>query len=134
MNVTDPIADLLTRLRNGQKAGHAVVCIPASKLKIAIVHILKKEGFIKAFKCVRDSKQGLIKVALKYKDAHNRVGVFQALQRISKPGRRSYVRASAVPYVKNGFGLAILSTSSGVITCRDARERGLGGELLCSVY
>lgn len=132
MNVTDPIADLLTRIRNAQKADHDVVVIPASKMKIAITNILKEEGFIRAFKCIRDNKQGIIKIALKYDDQGK--GVIENLKRVSRPGRRSYMPAGDIPYVKNGFGLGILSTSKGVISCENARKLNVGGEYLCSVY
>lgn len=132
MNVTDPIADLLTRIRNAQKAKHDVVVVPASKMKIALTAILKQEGFIRAFKCIRDSKQGIIKIALKYDEEGQ--GVINTLERRSKPGRRLYVDRESIPYVKNGFGLGILSTSQGVLTCREARKRGIGGEYLCSVF
>ena len=131
MNITDPIADYLTRLRNAQKAEHRFVMIPASRMKIALSFILKKEGFIEDFRCFRDNKQGIIKIALKY---HNGQGVLQELIRRSKPGRKVYVSVKDIPYIKNGFGIAILSTSSGVMTCRDARKRGVGGEYLCSVF
>jgi len=134
MITTDPVADLLTRIRNGQKAGHDVVTIPASKMKIAIVHLLKQEGFIRAYKCVRDNKQGLIKVAIKYREGAVRKGVIESLKRESKPGRRYYVGAGKIPYVKNGFGIGILSTSKGIITCREARKQNVGGEYLCSIY
>jgi len=135
MNVTDPIADLLTRIRNAQKAGHEIISVPASKLKIAITHLLKQEGFIRAYKCIRDDKQGLIKIALKYRDEESmQTGVIQQLKRVSRPARRVYVTATNIPYVKNGFGIGILSTSQGVMTCREARKRNIGGEYLCSIY
>lgn len=134
MNVTDPIADLLTRIRNAQKAGHEVITVPASKLKIAIVHLLKQEGFIRAYKCIRDDKQGLIKIALKYRDDAMQTGVIQGLKRESRPSRRLFVGVHEIPFVKNGFGTAILSTSQGVMTCREARARRIGGEYLCSIY
>ena len=130
--VTDPIADLLTRIRNGQKAGHDVVSIPASKIKIAITDILKNEGFIKNYKCIRDRKQGVIKIALRYTD--DGTGVVQGIKRVSKPGCRVYMTADKLPYINNGFGIGVLSTSKGVITCRDARRMNLGGEYLASVY
>src|SRR5438105_2698652 len=114
MNVTDPIADLLTRIRNAQRAGLEVVNVPASKMKIGITHLLKEEGYIRAYKCIRDDKQGVLKIALKYSDEGK--GVIQGLDRISKPGRRLYVGADRVPYVKNGFGFGILSTSRGLMT------------------
>ena len=129
MNITDPIADLLTRVRNGQKAKREVVEIPASKIKIAIVHILREEGFIRDYKCIRDNKQGKIKLALKYDVAGD--GVIREAKRISK---RVYVGAEELPFVKNGFGMAILSTSQGVITDRDARKLKVGGEYICSIF
>ncbi|MBP6218350.1 MAG: 30S ribosomal protein S8 [Oligoflexales bacterium] len=134
MNVTDPIADLLTRIRNAQKANHEVLSIPASKMKISIVHLLKEEGFVKAYKCIRDGKQGIIKVALKYEDESLQKPCIRGLKRYSSPGRRLYVKADGIPYVKNGFGIAILSTSQGIMTCRDARKNNIGGEYLCSVF
>ena len=136
MNITDPIADLLTRIRNAQKVGQEVVTVPASKIKIAITHLLKEEGFIKAYKCVRDDRQGLVRIALKYRGESSAAGdgVIQEIRRVSRPSRRSYVGAGAIPYVKNGYGIAVISTSQGVITCREARKRKIGGEYLCSVY
>lgn len=134
MNVVDPIGDLLTRIRNAQKAGHEVLNIPASKMKIAIVHLLKEEGFIRAYKCIRDQKQGVIKVALKYLNESNTEGVIKGITRISKPGRRVYVESENIPYVKNGYGVVILSTSRGIMCCREARKLHIGGEHLCSVY
>lgn len=132
MNVTDPIADLLTRIRNAQAAGLEVVSVPASKMKIGITHLLKEEGYVRAYKCVRDDKQGVLKIALKYDD-HGK-GVITGLQRRSKPSMRLYVNKDKIPYVKNGFGLAILSTSRGLMTDRQARKEGLGGELVCQVF
>lgn len=134
MNVTDPVADLLTRIRNAQKAGQDVVSIPASKVKIAIVNLLKEEGFVKAFKCVRDNKQGVIKIALKYHEGPMRVGVIKSLKRMSKPGCRRYVAAEKLPYVKSGYGTAIISTSRGIMTCHEARKLNVGGEYICAVY
>lgn len=134
MNVTDPIADLLTRIRNGQKAGHEVISVPASKIKIAMTHLLKTEGFVRAYKCIRDDKQGLIKIALKYTDGSCEEGVIKELKRVSRPGRRVYVSAGDIPYIKNGFGTGVISTSQGVMTCREARKRNVGGEYLCSIY
>lgn len=134
MNVVDPIADLLTRIRNAQGARHEVVSIPASKMKIAIVHLLKEEGFVKAYKCIRDGRQGIIKVALKYREENFEHGTINELRRHSRPGRRLYVKANEIPYVRNGFGISILSTPGGVMTCREARKQNIGGEYLCSVY
>src|SRR4051812_26265540 len=110
---SDPIADLLTRIRNAQKAGQEVVAVPASKMKIAITDILKTEGFIKNYKCIRDKRQGMIKIALKYDEAG--AGIIHGMHRISKPGCRVYREVTKIPYVRNGFGTAILSTSKGVM-------------------
>ena len=134
MNINDPIADLLIRVANAQRAGHSVVSVPASKIKIAITHILKQEGYIKAYKCVRDTKQGLIKIALKYTDAASTVPVIEEITRHSRPSRRVYLRVDKIPYVKNGYGVGIMSTSKGIMTCREARKQKIGGEYICSVY
>lgn len=131
MNITDPIADYLTRIRNAQQAEHTHVSIPASRLKIAISFVLKNEGFIENFRCIRDGRQGIIKIRLRY---NGDKGVIQELKRISKPGRRIYKSADQIPYVKNGFGLGVFSTSSGVMSCREARRRKIGGEYLCSIF
>ena len=132
MNITDPIADLLTRVRNGQKAKREVVEVPASKMKIAIVHILREEGFIRDYKCIRDNKQGKIKLALKYDTFGD--GVIKEVKRISKSSKRIYVGAEDLPFVKNGFGTAILSTSRGIVTDREARKLRVGGEYICSIF
>ncbi len=129
---TDPIADYLTQLRNAQMAHKEVVAIPASKMKIALTHILKQEGFVRNYKCVRDNKQGLIKIALKYSDEGK--PVITEIERKSRSSRRVYVRSDKIPYVKNGFGIAILSTSRGVMTDRDARQAKIGGEYVCSIF
>lgn len=132
MNITDPIADLLTRVRNAQKAGHEVVAVPASKIKIAITHVLREEGFVRNYKCIRDSKQGILKIALAYDEAGK--GVIRDIKRVSRPSRRHFVSADKLPYVKNGFGTAILSTSKGIMTDREARKNHVGGEYICSVF
>jgi len=132
MNITDPIADLLTRVRNAQHAGLEVVNVPASKMKIGVTHLLKEEGYIRAYKCVRDDKQGILKIALKYTDEGK--GVIAGLERKSRPGRRFYVGSDKIPFVKNGFGFGILSTSKGLLTDRQAREARIGGEYICSIY
>ncbi len=132
MNVTDPIADLLTRIRNAQMAKLDVTTIPASKMKIGVVHLLKQEGYIRAYKCIRDKKQGIIKVALKYSDEG--VPAIEELKRESSPGLRRYVTTGDIPYIKNGFGMGILSTSKGLMTDRQARKERLGGEYVCSIY
>lgn len=132
MQITDPIADLLTRIRNAQGAGLEVVNVPASKVKIGITHLLKEEGYVRAYKCVRDDKQGIIKIALKYDDKGK--GVITGIDRKSRPARRYYVMADSIPFVKNGFGLGIISTSRGLMTDRQARKEHVGGEYVCSVY
>jgi len=132
MNVTDPIADLLTRIRNAQHAGLEVVNVPASKMKIGVTHLLKEEGFLRAYKCVRDDKQGILKIALKYNEEGE--GAIKGIVRESKPSLRRYVTSEKIPYVRNGFGMAILSTSKGLMTDRQARKDRVGGELICTVY
>jgi small subunit ribosomal protein S8 len=132
MNITDPIADLLTRIRNAQRAGLEVVSVPASKMKIGITHLLKEEGYVRAYKCIRDDKQGVLKIALKYDDLGK--GVIKAIDRKSRPARRYYVPSDRIPFVKNGFGLGILSTSKGLMTDRQARAEKVGGEYICSVF
>lgn len=132
MRPVDPIADLLTRIRNAQMARHEVVSVPASMIKIAVTHILREEGFIKNYKCIRDRKQGVIKIALKYTEEGK--GVIRGLDRVSTPSHRVYVGVSKIPYVKNGLGCSILSTPKGVMSDRSARQNNLGGELICSVF
>jgi small subunit ribosomal protein S8 len=130
--VTDPIADLLTRIRNASSAEHEKVDIPASKLKIRLAEILKAEGFIKNYRMMEDKKQGTLRVYLKYGAGNERV--ITGIRRVSKPGRRAYVAADKIPYILNGMGMVVLSTSQGVMTDREARKRKVGGELLCCVW
>jgi small subunit ribosomal protein S8 len=132
MTMTDPIADLLTRIRNALTARHDRVEIPASRLKVAIVRILKDEGFIKNFKVSRDNKQGQIRIFLKYSDRSN--SVINGLQRISKPGRRVYQKATDLKPVLSGLGVLVISTSRGVMTDKEARRNNLGGEALCQIW
>lgn len=132
MSMTDPIADLLTRIRNAQQAGHSTVRIPRSKMKLAIVAILKHEGFVEGYVEVDDGVQGEIKVFLKYDSGNN--GIIRGLQRVSKPGRRVYVGKHDIPRVRNGLGLSILTTPRGVLTDRQARRAGVGGEIVCQVW
>ena len=131
--MTDPIADYLTRLRNAIKAQHRVVEMPASNLKKEITKILFEKGYILNFKFVDDGPQGTIKIALKY-DPVNKVNAIKRLQRISKPGLRRYTGCKEMPRVLNGLGIAILSTSKGVMTDKEARSQNVGGEVLCYVY
>lgn len=132
MNVTDPVADLLTRIRNGQRAQHKFVDVPASKLKRAITQILVDKGYVRKYVDIEDSKQGLIRIYLKY-DREGQPAI-QALKRVSKPGLRTYTSASTLPRVLNGLGIAILSTSRGVMTDKEARMANVGGEVLAHVW
>lgn len=131
--VTDPIADYLTRIRNAQMAMHRVVEIPASNLKKRITEILYDKGYILKYKFEDDSKQGLIKIALKY-DPQTKQPAIQSLERVSRPGLRSYSRPGEFRRVKNGLGIAIVSTSKGVMTDKEAKAQNVGGEVLCNVY
>jgi len=130
--MTDPIADLLTRIRNAMHARHGSVVIPRSNIKLEIVKILKSEGFIEGYVEVEAGPQGAIKVFPKY--AANFNGVIRGLERVSKPSRRVYVGRDDIPQVRNGLGVAILTTPGGVLTDRQARDKGVGGEVLCYVW
>ena len=129
--MTDPIADLFTRIRNGLMVRHLKVDIPGSKMKARLVEILREQGFIKNFRVYQDDKQGIIRIYLKYK---GEIPVIRGIKRVSKPGRRCYVKSDEIPKVLNGLGLAILSTSSGVMTDQECREKGIGGEVLGHVW
>ena len=131
MSMTDPIADYFTRIRNALMAGHAKLDVPCSNLKCRISGILKEEGFIRDFKKFKDDKQGVLRVYLKYK---NEVPVIRGIKRISKPGRRTYVSKDTIPRVLNGLGVALVSTSKGVLTDEDCRKNGIGGEVLGFVW
>lgn len=131
--MTDPIADYLTRLRNAIKAKHRVVEIPASNLKKEITKILFEKGYILNFKFIEDGPQGSIKIALKY-DPQSKVNSIKSLKRVSTPGLRQYVGYRDMPRVLNGLGIAILSTSKGVMTDKEAKVQKLGGEVLCYIY
>ena len=130
---TDPIADFLTRVRNANRAGHRVVEVPASKLKLEITKILFDQGFILSYKQENDSAQGKIKIALKY-DPITKDPVIKKLQRASTPGLRKYTGSVDIPRVLNGLGIAIMSTSHGVMTGKQAKKENVGGEVLCYVY
>ena len=132
MSMIDPIADFLTRIRNANMAQHESVEVPASKMKKDIAEILKNEGFVRDVEYVDDNKQGIIRVFLKYGNDGQRV--ISGLKRISKPGLRSYVKADAVPKVLNGLGIAIISTSEGVVTDKVARAKKIGGEVIAYVW
>jgi small subunit ribosomal protein S8 len=130
--MTDPIADMLTRIRNGLKARHQRVDIPASKIKTDIAKILKEEGYITNYKVLGEGSRKTLRVYLKY-GPHGE-DVINQLQRVSTPGRRYYVGSEDVPRIRGGLGISVLSTSQGIMTGREARRRNVGGEVLCSVY
>ena len=132
MGMTDPIADMLTRIRNAGMAGHAKLDMPSSNIKEAVANVLKDLGYVKNVKVTPDSKQGVLRIYLKY-DADNKP-VINEIQRVSTPGRRVYVGKGEIPQVKNGLGCAILSTSKGVLADADARSSEVGGEVLCTVW
>ena len=132
MSASDPVADMLTKIRNAAQARHEKVDIPTSKLKLEIVKILKIEGFIKNFKKVQEDGHSVIRILLKYDDQNE--SVIHGLEKISTPGRRVYSGYKDMPRVMNGYGIVIVSTSSGVITVRTAKEKMVGGELVCKVW
>ncbi len=132
MNTTDPIADMLTRIRNANSSKHKTVDIPASNMKKAIAKILFEEGYIKAFEEIKDDAQGIIRITLKYDEKGARV--IDGLKRISKPGLRVYASKDELPQVLNGLGIALISTSKGIKTDKEARNEGLGGEVLAYVW
>lgn len=129
--LTDPIADMLTRVRNAILIRTEKVDIPASKMKVEIAKILKEEGFIKSYKILKDKKQGVLRMALKYTNSEPMI---TGLKRISKPGRRVYVGKDEMPKVMGGVGVAIITTSKGILTDRECRREGVGGEILCHVW
>jgi len=132
LNTTDPIADMLTRIRNANSAKHKTVDVPASKMKIAIAEILFREGYIKSFEVISNENQGIIRITLKYDEKGTRV--IDGIKRISKPGLRVYAGKEELPKVLNGLGIAIISTSKGLKTDKEAREAGMGGEVLAYVW
>ena len=132
MQITDSIADMLTRIRNANSAKHDTVQIPASNIKKAIAQILVDEGYVKSFKVIEDGKQGVIEIALKY--GPNKSQVITRLRRVSKPGLRIYSNCDDMPRVQNGLGIVILSTSKGIMTDKDARKANVGGEVLAYVW
>ncbi len=131
MSMTDPVADMLTRIRNGAKAKFSSVDVPGSKLKVEVARVLKDEGFIKNYKFLKDGKQGILRVYLKYGQRQD--SAFHVLERTSKPGRRTYARSKNLKPVLSGMGVSILSTSKGVMTDKQARRENVGGEILCIV-
>lgn len=132
MSMTDPIADMLTRIRNGNMAKLQKVDVPSSNLKVSLANVLRAEGFIKNFKVISDQKQGILRIYLKYIDEKD--SVINEIKRVSRPGSRRYVKHDDIPEIKSGMGIAILSTSKGILTDRSAREAGVGGELICTVW
>ena len=132
MTMTDPIADMLTRIRNANTVGHETVEIPASKMKKEIAEILKEEGYIADFEMIEDDKQGMIKVTMKY--GANKEKVISGIKKISKPGLKVYAKAGEVPKVLGGLGIAIVSTSKGIVSDKEARKLGVGGEVICYVW
>lgn len=132
MTMTDPIADMLTRIRNANMVRHANVEVPASNMKKTIAQILSDEGFIKGYDVTEDDKQGIIKITMKYDENKDRV--ITGLKRISKPGLRVYAKRNEVPRVLGGLGIAIISTSRGIMSDKQARKEGLGGEVICYIW
>ncbi|SCG84089.1 30S ribosomal protein S8 [Proteiniborus sp. DW1] len=132
MVMTDPIADMLTRIRNGNNAKHETVDIPASNMKKSIANILLEEGFIKGFDVIEDGKQGILRIQLKYGKDNEKI--ISGIKRISKPGLRVYVKSDEIPRVLGGLGIAVLSTSKGIVTDKIARKEGVGGEVICYIW
>lgn len=132
MVMTDPIADFLTRIRNGNMVMHETVEVPSSKVKLSIADIMKQEGYIKEYEYIEDDKQGVIRIYLKY--GPNKEKVITGMKRISKPGLRVYVKKDEVPRVLGGLGTAVISTSRGLMTDKRARKEGLGGEVICYIW
>ena len=132
MTMTDPIADMLTRIRNANTVGHATVDVPASKMKKSIAGILTEEGYINGYEVIEDNKQGTIRIQMKYGADKERV--ISGIKKISKPGLKVYAKADEVPRVLGGLGIAIISTSNGIISDKEARRLGIGGEVICYVW
>ena len=131
MTMSDPVSDLLTRIRNASEARHETVDVPSSQLKLEITRILKEEGYLSNFSLVQDNKQGIIRIQLRY--AAGRSPVISSLERVSRPGCRVYAGKSDIPSILGGLGICIVSTSQGVLTGKQAQEKGLGGEVLCTI-
>lgn len=132
MSLTDPIADMLTRIRNAVRAKKKEVNVPSSRLKVEIARILKEEGYIKNYKVIEDNKQGVLNIVLKYTDDNQ--SVISGLRRVSKPGCRIYCTRDSIPKVLDGLGVVIISTSRGLLTDKQCQEQGLGGEVLCEIW
>ncbi len=131
MTMTDPVSDFLTRIRNASEAKHETVDVPSSKLKLELARIMKDEGYIANYALVQDDKQGVIRIQLRY--GAGRMPVISSVERVSRPGCRVYARKSEIPAVLGGLGICVLSTSQGVLTGKQAQEKGLGGEVLCTI-
>ena len=135
MSMSDPIADMLTRVRNALQREHPTVSMPTSKMKLALADVLKKEGYIEDFQVVDEKPQGVLQIKLKYIGGRrDRSSVITGIERVSKPGRRVYVGKNDVPWVLSGMGVAVLTTSKGILTDQEARQAGVGGEVLCKVW
>jgi len=132
MKTSDPLSDLLTRLKNGMRAGHERVDVPASRVKEAVLKVLEAEGFVASFRRVQEAGRPVLRVGLKYD--HEGEPIVSGIERVSRPGRRVYAKAEAIPKVLGGLGVSIVSTSKGIVTDRTARESRLGGEVLCNVW
>ncbi len=132
MSMTDPIADLLTRIRNANMAKQQKLDVPSSNMKVSIANVLRSAGFIKNYKVIADQKQGILRIYLKFID--EKEPVINEIKRVSRPGSRRYVKSDEIPSVKNGMGIAILSTSKGILADKAAREAGVGGEILCTIW
>ncbi|MFZ5917223.1 MAG: 30S ribosomal protein S8 [Chloroflexota bacterium] len=134
MGMTDPIADMLTRIRNAGMAGHSQVAVPSSKMKLAIARILKETGYVRDYRLIEEKPQPVIRIWLKYMGEKPRRHMIEGLERVSKPGQRVYVGKEEIPWIRSGLGVAILSTSKGILSDRQARRLGVGGELVCRVW
>jgi small subunit ribosomal protein S8 len=132
MKTSDPLSDLFTRLRNGMRAGHERVDVPASRLKESVLKVLEQEGFVSSFRKVQEGGRPVLRVGLKYD--HEGEPIVIGIERVSRPGRRVYAKADAIPSVLDGLGVSIVSTSQGIVTDKKAREKRLGGEVLCNVW
>jgi small subunit ribosomal protein S8 len=132
MKTSDPLSDLFTRLRNGMRAGHDRVDVPASRLKESVLKVLEQEGFVSSFRKVQEAGRPVLRVGLKYD--HEGEPIVAGLERVSRPGRRVYAKADAIPEVLGGLGVSIVSTSQGIVTDKKARQSRLGGEVLCNVW
>ncbi|MDY6837955.1 MAG: 30S ribosomal protein S8 [Thermodesulfobacteriota bacterium] len=132
MAMSDPLADMLTRIRNANTAKHSKVDIPASRMKVSLAKIFKSEGYIRNYKLLKDQGHGTLRIYVKYDESNQ--GVITGIKRVSKPGRRVYVKKKDIPFVLNGMGVAVLSTSKGILADREARKENVGGEHLCSIW